>query len=153
MENRYHGQWIVPLSHCDETGRLSVQGALGEFMDIAALHAEQIGVGGADMAKRGLFWLTVRTEGSGEGIDRPAGVWPDLHMSWIPIWSKSCVRCGGRLAEGELPYCVNACPNGALSVGDAAAGECEALRQRGFRIFKLPAWENAADNVVYASKG
>ena len=61
MENRYHGQWIVPLSHCDETGRLSVQGALGEFMDIAALHAEQIGVGGADMAKRGLFWLTVRT--------------------------------------------------------------------------------------------
>ena len=32
MENRYHGQWIVPLSHCDETGRLSVQGALGEFM-------------------------------------------------------------------------------------------------------------------------
>lgn len=99
------------------------------------------------------FWLTVRTEGSGEGIDRPAGVWPDLHMSWIPIWSKSCVRCGGRLAEGELPYCVNACPNGALSVGDPAAGECEALRQRGFRIFKLPAWENAADNVVYASKG
>ena len=61
MENRYRGQWIVPLSHCDETGRLSVQGALGEFMDIAALHAEQIGVGGADMAKRGLFWLTVRT--------------------------------------------------------------------------------------------
>ena len=51
MENRYRGQWIVPLSHCDETGRLSVQGALGEFMDIAALHAEQIGVGGADMAK------------------------------------------------------------------------------------------------------
>ena len=46
MENRYRGQWIVPLSHCDETGRLSVQGALGEFMDIAALHAEQIGVGG-----------------------------------------------------------------------------------------------------------
>ena len=99
------------------------------------------------------FWLTVRTEGSGEGIDRPAGVWPDLHMSWIPIWSKSCVRCGGRLAEGELPYCVNACPNGALYVGDAAGGECEALRQRGFRIFKLPVWENSADNVVYASKG
>ena len=61
MENRYRGQWIVPLSHCDETGRLSVQGALGEFMDIAALHAEQIGVGGSDRAKRGLFWLTVRT--------------------------------------------------------------------------------------------
>ena len=59
MENRYRGQWIVPLSHCDETGRLSVQGALGEFMDIAALHAEQIGVGFAAMARRREFWLTV----------------------------------------------------------------------------------------------
>ena len=60
MENRYRGQWIVPLSHCDETGRLSVQGALGEFMDIAALHAEQIGVGGADMAKRGTGTHSIR---------------------------------------------------------------------------------------------
>ena len=76
------------------------------------------------------FWLTVRTEGSGEGIDRPAGVWPELHMSWSHIWSKS-----------------------ALTVGEAASAEREELRQRGFRIFKLPAWENAADNVVYASKG
>ena len=48
---------------------------------------------------------------------------------------------------------MNACPNGALTVGEAASAEREALRQRGFRIFKLPAWENAADNVVYASKG
>ena len=99
------------------------------------------------------FLLTVRTEGSGEGIDRPAGVWPDLHMSWIPIWSKGCIRCPERIAEGEAPYCVNSCPNGALSVGDAARAECESLRERGFRIFTLPAWENAADNVVYASKG
>ena len=60
MENRYRGQWIVPLSHCDETGRLSVQGALGEFMDIAALHAEQIGVGFAAMARRREFWLTLQ---------------------------------------------------------------------------------------------
>lgn len=99
------------------------------------------------------FWLTVRTEGSGEGIDCPAGTWPDLHMSWIPIWSKSCIRCPGRLAEEEAPYCVNACPNGALSVGDAAQAECETLRHKGFRIFTLPAWENSAENVTYASKG
>ena len=61
MENRYHGAWTVPLSHCDDTARLSVQGALSQFMDIAALHAEQIGVGGEAMAQRGLFWLTVRS--------------------------------------------------------------------------------------------
>lgn len=61
MENRYRGAWTVPLSHCDDTARLSVQGALSQFMDIAALHAEQIGVGGEAMAQRGLFWLTVRS--------------------------------------------------------------------------------------------
>ena len=53
------------------------------------------------------FWLTVRTQGSGEGIDRPAGTWPNLHMSWIPIWSQSCVKCPSRIAKGDKPYCVN----------------------------------------------
>ena len=99
------------------------------------------------------FWLTVRTQGSGEGIDRPAGVWPNLHMSWTPIWSTSCVRCPARIAEGEKPYCVNTCPNGALTVGEDAAAEVEVLRQKGFRIFTLPAWEKSAENVIYASKG
>jgi len=99
------------------------------------------------------FWMTVRTQGSGEGIDRPAGVWPDLHMSWTPIWSKKCVRCPSRIASGEKPYCVNCCPNGALYVGEDAKREVETLRQKGFRIFKLPAWENSAENIVYASKG
>lgn len=99
-----------------------------------------------------VFWQTVRTEGSGEGIDRPAGQWPDLHMSWIPIWSKDCTKCPERIAAGEEPYCVHACPNGALSVGDAAAQAAEELRDRGFRIFELPAWENSKDGIVYASK-
>ena len=99
------------------------------------------------------FWMTVRTQGSGEGIDRPAGVWPNLRMSWIPIWSTKCVRCPARIAEGENPYCVNCCPNGALTVGAEAEAELENLRQKGFRIFTLPAWENSAKNVVYASKG
>ncbi len=99
------------------------------------------------------FWLTVRTEGSGEGIDRPAGTWPDLHMSWIPIWSKSCIRCPSRIAAGEKPYCVNSCPNHALYVGDGAKVEVEELRQKGFRIFQLPGWEDTASNIFYGSKG
>ena len=99
------------------------------------------------------FWLTVRTQGSGEGIDRPAGVWPNLRMSWTPVWSTKCVRCPGRIAEGEQPYCVYACPNGALSIGALAAQREDELRGKGFRIFKLPAWEGSAEDVVYASKG
>lgn len=98
------------------------------------------------------FWLTVRTQGSGEGIDRPAGTWPNLHMSWIPIWSQSCVKCPSRVAHGDKPYCVNSCPNGALTIGDAATAKKEELRNRGFRFFELPAWEKSKDNVLYAEK-
>ena len=98
------------------------------------------------------FWLTVRTQGSGEGIDRPAGTWPNLHMSWIPIWSQSCVKCPSRIAKGDKPYCVNSCPCGALTIGEAAAAKKEELRDRGFRFFELPAWEKSKDNVLYAEK-
>ena len=98
------------------------------------------------------FWLTVRTLGSGEGIDRPAGVWPDLHMSWLPVWSKSCVKCPSRLERGELPYCVNSCPCSALSMGEDAVAKAEQLSERGFRFFELPAWENSKADILYAEK-
>ena len=100
----------------------------------------------------GRYFVNVRTLGSGEGIDRPAGTWPDLHMSWIPIWSQSCVKCPSRIAAGEKPYCVNSCPCDALTIGDAAAAKKEELRDRGFRFFELPAWEKSKDNVLYAEK-
>lgn len=98
------------------------------------------------------YRITVRTEGSGEGIDRPAGTWPNLHMSWTPIWRPSCTKCPERIAAGEEPYCVHSCPNGALNLGDDAAAEVEALKEKGFRIFTLPAWEGSKDDIVYASK-
>ena len=61
MEGKFTQPLTVPLSRCDDTGRLSLVGALAEFMDMATLHAEMIGVGGAAMAQKHLFWLTVRT--------------------------------------------------------------------------------------------
>ena len=102
--------------------------------------------------KDGQFFVTVRTLGSGEGIDRPAGTWPDLHMSWQPVWTAKCVKCAGRLAKGQKPYCVQSCPCGALSIGDAAAAKKEELRERGFRFFEMPPWESTRDGVVYAEK-
>ena len=98
------------------------------------------------------FFLTVRTLGSGEGIDRPAGVWPDLHMSWQPIWTTKCVKCAGRLSAGKPPYCVDSCPCGALFIGDAAEAKAAELKGRGFRFFTMPAWENTKSDVVYAEK-
>ncbi len=52
-------------------------------------------------------WITVRTIG-GDGMDTPAGQWPDLKMYYEP---KPCMHC----AE---PPCVDACPIGAISKRD-----------------------------------
>lgn len=99
------------------------------------------------------YRVTVRTLGSGEGIDRPAGEWPNLRMSWMPIYSQKCTKCAPRLAEGKDPYCVHNCPNRALYFGEDADAHGKELRERGFRIFELPAWENSKDGIVYGSKG
>jgi Fe-S-cluster-containing dehydrogenase component len=96
--------------------------------------------------------ITVRTLGSGEGIDRPAGIWPNLHESWLPIWQSHCTKCPDRLAGGEEPFCVHSCPNGALSIGDVAIANAEALHGRGFAIFTLPAFEGSREDVVYGRK-
>ena len=99
----------------------------------------------------GKFFVKVRTLGSGEGIDRPAGVWPDLRMSWMPTYSQFCIKCKPRTDAGELPYCVAQCPNKALAYGADAVEKIEAARQRGARIYQLPAWEDSKEGVVYAS--
>ena len=98
------------------------------------------------------FWVTVRTNGSGSGIDRPQGKWPNLTMSWIPIWSKQCIVCAPRQAEGKQPFCVECCPTHALTYGDEADGKTEELRGQGFEIFQLPAFEGSRAGVVYARK-
>ena len=99
----------------------------------------------------GHYHINVRTLGSGEGIDRPAGTWPDLHMSWMPFYTQGCIKCKPRTDAGELPYCVKNCPNKALAYGADAVEKIEAARARGARIYKLPAWEHGKRDVVYAS--
>ena len=99
----------------------------------------------------GCFFVNVRTLGSGEGVDRPAGTWPDLHMSWMPFYTEHCTKCKARTSEGELPSCVKNCPNKALTYGPEAAEKIAAARERGARIFRLPAWEHSKGEVIYAS--
>ena len=101
--------------------------------------------------KDGAWFVDVRTLGSGEGIDSPAGVWPDLHMSWQPVYRRGCTTCPARVEAGQLPYCVANCPNKALAFGDEVAGKVGAARERGARIYELPSWERSRAHVVYAS--
>lgn len=105
--------------------------------------------------KDGDWFMTVRTLGSGEGIDKPAGTWPKLHMDWMPVWSQRCVKCAGRVKDGNIPYCVSDCPTGALSFGDIDDVETDAGKkyaaalEAGRKVYRLPAYENSKEGVVY----
>lgn len=98
------------------------------------------------------FWISVRTLGNGAGIDRPQGQWPELKMSWQPVWSKKCIDCGPRQAEGKKPFCAECCPTHALMYGDEADEQLAKLREEGYEIFCLPSYEDTRENVVYAKK-
>ncbi len=104
------------------------------------------------------WWQFVRTLGNGSGVDRPAGKWPNLHMSWLPVHTQDCTLCPVRTAEGSDPFCVSNCPNDAMSFGDLddadspAAKELARLQSMGYRIFKLPKWERSRSEIVYAEK-
>lgn len=52
---------IIP-SICDASGQLGYPDTFALFMDIAAQHAQRVGLGFRAMAQRELFWLTVKTQ-------------------------------------------------------------------------------------------
>jgi Fe-S-cluster-containing dehydrogenase component len=103
------------------------------------------------------YWQFVRTIGAG-GIDEPAGEWPNVWMSWIPIHTADCTLCGDRTEAGLEPYCVFNCPNKAMTFGDLddptspVVKRIEDLRAKGFRIFQLPTWERTREEIYYAEK-
>ena len=52
----------LPPSRLDSTGRLGYADVFSLFMDLAAEHADSLGIGMRDLAARSLFWLTVKTK-------------------------------------------------------------------------------------------
>ena len=57
----FEKEYIISPDYCDAAAAMSPLAAFTIFQAMAAEHAEQIGVGGMAMAKRGEFWLTVHT--------------------------------------------------------------------------------------------
>jgi Fe-S-cluster-containing dehydrogenase component len=104
------------------------------------------------------WWLYVRTIGSGAGIDEPAGKWPDVRMSWMPIYTTMCILCSKR-TEGEVePFCTYNCPTKAMTYGDmddpgsAISMRLKELQDKGYQTFQLPAWENTRPEIYYSKK-
>ena len=61
MIHVYEEELKVTPGFADARGLLGVPDTFRAFMDMAAIHAELIGVGFDAMAKRDMFWLTVKT--------------------------------------------------------------------------------------------
>ena len=61
MRNYLERDDILSTSKTDFRGELRLSGLFDLFMDLAAEHAETVGVGYADMLSHRAFWLAVRT--------------------------------------------------------------------------------------------
>ena len=97
----FEKQIVLTPDLCGSAAALSPLAAFTIFQGIASEHAERIGVGGAAMAKRGEFWLTVHSR-----VDfyEPAYLMDELTAR---TWPEQCegrdIRCfrSYRLTKGE----------------------------------------------------
>ena len=62
MEAKLTREMTVLPSDCDWAVKLSIPDLFAWFMDIATLHAEQLGVGEDARVARGMYWITVKTK-------------------------------------------------------------------------------------------
>jgi len=99
MENIYSRALTILPSMADSTARLGVTETFALFMDAASEHAETLGSGLAAMARRGLFWLTVKTR---VRFYRRPGIMEDVTVSTWPE-TPSGYRCNRdyTLKKGE----------------------------------------------------
>ena len=104
------------------------------------------------------WWQYVRTMGSGAGIDKSAGTWPDLWMKWIPIFTQDCIMCGERTEQSLEPFCTYNCPTEAMIFGDLEdpaspiSMTMNELKELGYRLFQIPEWEHTRSDIYYAEK-
>ena len=62
MEAQLSRELTILPSLCDAGLKLSVPDLFAQFMDIATLHAEQLGVGANALVSKGISWITVKTK-------------------------------------------------------------------------------------------
>ncbi len=121
LDSVFEKALVIAPSMCDATAALGYTNTFALFQDIASEHAEQIGVGGAAMSSRGVFWLTVHTRIQ---FFQKAYLMQKVTASTWPGACKPndrrCFRyyrllCGDRLvAQGKTEWAVIHVQNGRL---------------------------------------
>lgn len=81
VENTCSREYLILSSFCDAEGKLGISSIFDIYMDMASIHAEQLGVGYYDMLAYRCFWVAVRTrvrfyERPCLGADMNAVTWP-----------------------------------------------------------------------------
>ena len=112
MQNRLEKQHRVPLSLCDNTSRMGITGIFNTCMDLATEHGDIIGVGMAELAKKDLIWLAVKTRI--RIVERPQILQQITASTWpLPAEKVRCNRCylicdkeGRHLVEGKTEWAL-----------------------------------------------
>ena len=113
MQGYFEKEFVLTPDYCDARAGLSPYGAFTMFQAIATQHAEMIGVGGAAMAKRGEFWLTVHSRVDFFGRARlmqtlTAKTWPEpCDEKSIRCFRSYSLKCGEDLvALGRTQWAI-----------------------------------------------
>lgn len=111
IEQIHEQELLISPSISDAAGKLSYHDAFNVFMDIAAAHAQELGVGLYDLAARDLFWLTVKTQI--RFFERPAMMdritvrtWPEAPGKVRGSRSYELRRGGKLLIAGKTEWAV-----------------------------------------------
>ena len=131
MEAKLQREMTVLPSVCDLEAKLSVADVFGLFMDIAAAHADALGVGADAMISRGLFWLTVKTK---VRLYRRPRLMERITVHTRPLVPEKIrsireyrLTCGGELlAEGKTEWAVMEIQSGRIHpMADVFSAELE----------------------------
>ena len=135
MEAKLQQEMTVLPSVCDLEAKLSVADVFGLFMDIAAAHADALGVGAEAMISRGLFWLTVKTK---VRLFRRPRLMERITVHTRPLVPEKIrsireyrLTCDGELlAEGKTEWAVMEIQSGRIHpMGDVFSPELELGRE------------------------
>ncbi len=111
MKNKLEKSYIIPVSMCDNTAKLSYPGIFDIFMDMATDHAALLGVGGDALKEKKCFWVAAKT--MVKITDRPRMLTEAKAVTWPE--KPGNIRCnryytiehnGNILVEGKTEWTI-----------------------------------------------